>query len=90
MVGNLVNVTWASIWKSWPRGVRKSAEHHYLRPDPNPAPATGLAASLHCKSIGKPDYSVRIGDNYRDIGRFIGNEFVWEWIGSHADYDKRF
>lgn len=21
---------------------------------------------------------------------FIGDEFAWEWIGAHVDYDKRF
>jgi hypothetical protein len=46
--------------------------------------------SLHFKSIGQTNWSARVGNHYRAIGRFIGNEFVWEWIGSHADYDKRF
>jgi len=45
--------------------------------------------SLHFKSIGKPNWSVRVGDHYRAIGQFVGEEFVWEWIGTHADYDKR-
>jgi hypothetical protein len=52
--------------------------------------ANAFHPSLHFKSIGQPNWSARVGNHYRAIGRFIGNEFVWEWIGSHADYDKRF
>ena len=46
--------------------------------------------SLHFKSIGKPNWSIRVGDHYRAIGIFCGDEFVWAWIGSHADYDKKY
>jgi hypothetical protein len=46
--------------------------------------------SLHFKCIGQPNWSVRIGAHCRAIGRFTENAFLWEWIGSHADYDKRF
>ena len=52
--------------------------------------ANAFHPSLHFKSIGKPNWSVRVGDRYRAIGRFVGDEFVWEWVGSHSDYDKRF
>jgi hypothetical protein len=46
--------------------------------------------SLHFKSIGKPNWSVRVGDHYRAVGKFSGNGFLWEWIGTHEDYNKRF
>ena len=47
--------------------------------------------SLHFKSIGKKnDWSVRVGDHYRAIGKFCGNVFIWEWIGTHEAYNKRF
>jgi hypothetical protein len=45
--------------------------------------------SLHFKPIGGGNWSVRVGNHYRAIGRFLADEFLWEWIGSHADYDKR-
>lgn len=32
-------------------------------------------------------YSVRIGANWRDIGRLRDDTLYWFWIGSHADYD---
>ena len=46
--------------------------------------------SLRFKSIGKPNWSVRIGDHYRAVGKFAGNAFVWEWIGTHEEYNKKF
>ncbi|MHB8628976.1 MAG: ParE family toxin-like protein [Aggregatilineales bacterium] len=34
-------------------------------------------------------YSVRIGDNYRALGRRINADLiVWFWIGTHSEYDK--
>jgi len=34
-------------------------------------------------------YSVRIGLHYRAIGAEVSpGVFVWDWIGSHSDYDK--
>jgi hypothetical protein len=33
---------------------------------------------------------VWVGLNYRAIGRFSEDgTFLWEWIGTHADYDKK-
>ena len=49
-----------------------------------------LHPSLHFKSIGKPNWSVRVGDHYRAVGKFADNEFAWEWIGTHEEYNKRF
>jgi len=46
--------------------------------------------SLHFKLIGKSIWSVRISRNFRAVGRFVGNSFVWEWIGSHDAYSKRY
>ena len=36
----------------------------------------------------RPIYSVRIGLGYRALGTKTGDEIVWFWIGSHADYDR--
>jgi hypothetical protein len=52
--------------------------------------ADALHPSLHFKPITKPNWSVRIGDNYRAVGEFIGSTFLWTWIGPHSEYDKRF
>lgn len=35
----------------------------------------------------RPVFSVRIGIHYRALGVREGEDIVWYWIGSHADYD---
>ena len=46
--------------------------------------------SLHFKPLKKPNWSVRVGDHYRAVGIFLAHEFVWQWIGTHEAYNKRF
>ena len=45
---------------------------------------------LHfAKLKAKDAFSVRIGIHYRAIGVEVDKDvFLWEWIGSHSDYDK--
>ena len=44
--------------------------------------------SLQFKRLG--DYwSARVGLNYRALAVEDDSDFVWVWIGSHAEYDKR-
>ena len=52
--------------------------------------ANAFHPSLHFKPVGKPNWSVRVGDHYRAVGKFSGNGFLWEWIGTHEGYNKRF
>jgi hypothetical protein len=52
--------------------------------------ANAFHPSLRFKPVGKPNWSVRIGDHYRAVGKFAGDTFVWEWIGTHEQYNKRF
>ena len=33
-------------------------------------------------------YSARVGLGYRALGQMDGDDIVWFWIGSHADYDR--
>jgi hypothetical protein len=33
-------------------------------------------------------WSVRIGRRYRAVAVERGEDLVWFWIGSHADYDR--
>jgi hypothetical protein len=43
--------------------------------------------SLQFKRVG--DYwSARVGLNYRALAVEDGSDFVWTWIGTHAEYDK--
>lgn len=43
--------------------------------------------SLHFKRIGTRR-SVRVGKSWRALAIQDGEDFIWFWIGSHADYDK--
>ena len=43
--------------------------------------------SLQFKRVG--DYwSARVGLNYRALAVEDSSDFVWTWIGTHAEYDK--
>jgi hypothetical protein len=33
-------------------------------------------------------YSARIGLRYRALAVVKGDEAVWYWVGSHAEYDR--
>ena len=43
--------------------------------------------SLHFKKVGEY-WSARVGLYYRVLAVEDGDDFVWVWIGSHAEYDK--
>lgn len=73
------------LYRQLPADVKETARKNYQLWQAN-----AFHPSLHFKPIGRPNWSARVGMHHRAIGKFIGPEFVWEWIGSHADYDKRF
>ena len=43
--------------------------------------------SLHFKKVGR-FWSARVGIQYRALAVESGEDLVWFWIGSHADYDR--
>ena len=45
--------------------------------------------SLRFKAVhpSKPIYSVRVGLDWRALGVREGEQMLWFWIGSHADYE---
>jgi hypothetical protein len=72
------------FWNSYanlPTGIRKLADQKFalLKRDPQ-------HPSLHFKKVG-PYWSVRVGIHYRALAVPDGDDFVWFWIGTHADYD---
>jgi len=68
-----------------PGQVRQQAREAYrlFSLDPN-------HPSLRFKKVHptEPVYSARISIGYRAVGVFDGDEIIWFWIGSHADYEK--
>lgn len=72
--------------RALPKDVRQQARAAYRQFKSDP-----YHSSLQFKSVGKRKilYSVRIGLHYRALGVRIGKDIImWDWIGSHADYDK--
>jgi hypothetical protein len=72
-------------YRALPAEVRALAQKNYRLWSAN-----AYHPSLHFKSIGKSDWSVRVGGHYRAVGKFSEETFLWEWIGSHEEYNKRF
>jgi len=80
----------ADFWAAFnalPRDVQEQAIRAYklFKADPK-------HPSLQFKQVSprRPLYSVRIGSHYRAIGLRIAKDLiVWDWIGTHREYEKR-
>jgi len=68
-----------------PADVQKQAQQAYRLFIENP-----YHPSLHFKPIHptRPIYSVRIRLDYRAVGVRDGDDIIWYWVGSHAEYDN--
>ena len=84
MDGRVTSDFWR-LYRALPTHVQQLALKKYLLGAEN-----AFHPSLHFKQLKKPNWSVRVGDRYRAVGRFAGSVFVWEWIGTHEEYNKRF
>ena len=74
-----------SFWSAYdalPEQIQAIADKQYQLLEENP-----LYPSLHLKKVGR-FYSVRINDNYRALALKDATDFIWFWIGNHADYDR--
>jgi hypothetical protein len=62
---------------------RARAAYRLFRQDPS-------HPSLRFKHVhaSRAIYSVRIGLAYRALALRDGEDLIWFWIGSHADYDQ--
>lgn len=75
-----------SFWSAYeklPVQVRALADKNFVLLKENPQ-----HPSLHFKRAG--DYwSVRIGLGHRALAKEVEGGFLWGWIGTHAEYDRR-
>ena len=69
-------------YRKLPGSVRTTADKQFQRLKDNPS-----HPSLRVKKVGR-FWSVRIGRGYRALAVARGEDLVWFWIGSHADYDR--
>ena len=78
--------TTSAFWQLYdalPPSVQELADRNFelLKADP-------FHPSLHFKQVGRA-WSARVGRGWRALAVRDGDEFLWFWIGSHAEYDKR-
>jgi Txe/YoeB family toxin of Txe-Axe toxin-antitoxin module len=50
-----------------------------------------FSPGLHFEEVNKRVglWSARVNDGIRVLGYREGNEMIWFWIGSHAEYERR-
>ena len=74
-----------SLLAALPASVQQQAREAYKRFAADPS-----QPSLRFKHVhpAEPIYSVRISRDYRALGVLHGDDIVWFWIGSHADYER--
>jgi hypothetical protein len=44
--------------------------------------------SLEFKKVRGENWSARVSIHHRAIGHFVKDGFLWEWIGTHGEYDR--
>jgi len=81
----MTHATTPDFWHQYhslPANIRRLADKNFelLQADPS-------HSSLQLKAI-ESVWSVRVGLHYRALAYREGEQFVWFWIGSHAEYDK--
>lgn len=74
-------------YHSLPGDVREAAREAYRKFALNPA-HPGL--QLERLKFDSRAWSVRVTRNYRAVARRYEDDWVWVWIGSHAEFDRRF
>lgn len=79
------NERFRKAFDSLPEDVRRRAREAYARWQENPAHPALQYKKVHDT---QPIYSVRITRDWRAVGILQGEEMIWFWIGSHANYER--
>jgi len=69
-------------FRQLPADIQRLAEEKYQLWRQNP-----YHPPLHFKHLHGEVWSVRVNLQYRAMPVRDGNELLWFWIGTHADYD---
>lgn len=82
---NIRTKRFSALFAQLPQNVQKQAIDAYRIFKVNPS-----YPSLHFKCVNKEKswYSVRVNKSYRVIGIWKGDTIYWDFIGTHADYDR--
>jgi hypothetical protein len=80
------NDGFCKLFDALPTDVQEKARQTYTLFRENP-----FDPRLQFKELGGSGgiWSVRIGLRWRALGRRVGNDIYWYWIGSHSGYDNR-
>lgn len=70
-----------------PPEIRGAARETYRKFLTNPAHPS---LQLERLKFDHRAWSVRVTRNYRAVARRFDDDWVWVWIGSHAEFDRRF
>jgi hypothetical protein len=76
----------ADFWACYhglPVAVKRIADRNFERLKVDP-----YHPSLHLKQAGR-FWSARVGIQYRALAVRDGEDMIWFWIGTHANYDRR-
>ena len=65
-----------------PEEAQRVARRNFERLQINPG-----HSSLRFKRVGN-FWSARVGRSYRALAIEDGDDFIWVWIGTHAEYDR--
>jgi hypothetical protein len=74
--------TFWEAYENLPAHVRKLADENFELLKSNPR-----HPSLHFKNVGR-FWSARVGASWRALAVKDGDDMIWFWIGSHAEYDR--
>lgn len=80
----------AEFWRLYyelPQEIRSAAREAFEKFSENPA-HPGL--QLERLKFDSRAWSVRVTRNYRAVARRYDDDWLWFWIGSHTEFDKRF
>lgn len=75
------------LYRALPPEIRAAARRTYQRFRENPS-HPGL--QLERLRFDPRAWSVRVTQDFRAVARRDGDLWVWVWIGSHHDFDRRF
>ena len=70
------------LFEDLPESVQLTARRNFELLKANPR-----HPSLHFRNVGRY-WSARVGASYRAVAVLDRDDFVWFWIGSHAEYDR--
>ena len=75
------------LHRELPAEIREAAGRAYQKFRETPA-----HPSLHLERLRSDPraWSVRVTQDYRAVARRHGDDWLWVWIGTHQDFDRRF